>query len=170
MHIYWTYQEIIRMLTNIKIINLPSFFSFSGKSSRKTHSRLYRFVNRQANYLKHAANSSKFVDYTSITCRFSIPIRLPDVIYTNMIIFNRDNNDSITTSTIKNISLKQILQLIEYNRKFYEEPMLPIYMSNISSSTTVNYTTIKDDLVMIKSTLDNNDDEPNNLNVAVLDE
>jgi len=115
--------------------------------------------------LKNSNNLSKFVDYTSITCRFSIPIRLPDVIYVNVIIFNRDNNDSKTATLIKNVSPQQILGLIEYNKKFYDEPMLPTYSARVSSPTTINNTT-NDDLVM----LNNKEDEPGNHNIVVLDE
>jgi hypothetical protein len=112
----------------------------------------------------HADNLSRFVDYTSITCHFSIPIRLPDVIYVNIIIFNRDNNNSITAASIQNISLQQILQLIEYNKNFYNEPMLPIYSTNRSSPTT------NDDLVIVNKSSDQNEDESLNHNIVVLDE
>jgi hypothetical protein len=140
------------------------FFLFSEKRRAKIHGRIYRFFNRKANYTKHADNLSRFVDYTSITCHFSIPIRLPDVIYVNIIIFNRDNNNSITAASIQNISLQQILQLIEYNKNFYNEPMLPIYSTNRSSPTT------NDDLVIVNKSSDQNEDESLNHNIVVLDE
>ncbi|CAF1139101.1 unnamed protein product [Rotaria sordida] len=146
--------------------------NYSGKYRVKVYGRVHRFFNHQGNYFKHAENLSKYVDYTSITCHFSIPIQLPDVIYINVIIFNRVNNNSITTTSIKNISLQDILQLIEYYKKFYNEPMLPIYSSRILSPTTMNNTT-HNDLVMINTTLDDNnddDDEPLNDDITVLDE
>ncbi|CAF0895825.1 unnamed protein product [Rotaria sordida] len=150
------------------ILNIST--NYSEKRRVKAHGRIHRIFNRKANYLKHANNLSEFVDYTSITCRFSIPIRLPDVIYVNIIIFNRDNNNTLTiaSSSIKNISLQDIFQLIEYNKKFYDEPMLPIYSSRISSLTRINNMT-PDDLVVI-NTISDNDDEPLNDNIAVLDE
>ncbi|CAF1009967.1 unnamed protein product [Rotaria sordida] len=146
--------------------------NYSGKYRVKVYGRVHRFFNHQGNYFKHAENLSKYVDYTSITCHFSIPIQLPDVIYINVIIFNRVNNNSITTTSIKNISLQDILQLIEYYKKFYDEPMLPIYSSRILSPTTMNNMT-HNDLVMINTTLDDNnddDDEPLNDDITVLDE
>ncbi|CAF4188508.1 unnamed protein product, partial [Rotaria sp. Silwood2] len=151
---------------NERVLDIST--NYSEKRRVKSHGRVYRFFNRKANYFKHANNLSKFVDYTSITCRFSIPIRLPDIIYVNVIIFNRDNNNSITTTSIKNISLQDILQLIEYNKKFYNEPMLPKYSPGILSPTTMNNMT-NDDIVMINATLDN-DDEPLDHSIAVLDE
>ncbi|CAF3763663.1 unnamed protein product, partial [Rotaria sp. Silwood1] len=56
-------------------------------------------------------------------------------------------------------------------KKFHDEPMLPINSSRISSPTTMNNMT-HNDLVMINTTLDNNndDDEPLNDNIAVCDE
>jgi hypothetical protein len=155
MNVYLTYQQIIRMLQKpnpIKSIYPKlwfDFFLFSEKRRTKIHGRLYRFFNRKANYLRHANNLSRFVDYTLITCRFSIPIRLPDVICVNVIIYNRDNNNSITATSIKNVPLEQILELIEYNKKFYKEPMLPVYSTNTSFPTT------NDHLVMVN----NNEDE-----------
>ncbi|CAF4746596.1 unnamed protein product [Rotaria sp. Silwood1] len=145
---------------------------YSGKHRVKAYGRAHLFFNHQGNYLKHVKNLSKFIDYTSITCHFSMPIQLPDAIYVNVIIFNRDNNNSITTTSNKNISLQDILQLIEYNKKFHDEPMLPIDSSRISSPTTMN-NMIHKDLVMINTTLDNNnddDDELLNNNITVLDE
>ncbi|CAF1494043.1 unnamed protein product, partial [Rotaria sordida] len=138
---------------NRRILDIST--NYSGKRHIKAYSRVHRFFNYLGNYLKHANNLSKFIDYTSITCQFSIPIQLPDVIYVNVIIFNRDNNNSITTTSIKNISLQDILQLIEYNKKFHDEPMLPIYSSRISSPTTMNNMT-HNDFVMINTTLNNN--------------
>ncbi|CAF4418918.1 unnamed protein product [Rotaria sp. Silwood2] len=117
---------------------------YSGKHRVKAYGRVHRFFNHQGNYLKHVKNLSKFIDCTSITCHFSTPIQLPDVIYVNVIIFNRDNNNSITTTSNKNISLQDILQLIAYNKKFHDEPMLPINSSRISSPTTMNNMTHKD--------------------------
>ncbi|CAF0762309.1 unnamed protein product [Rotaria sp. Silwood1] len=152
---------------NERILDIST--NYSEKRRVKTHGRVYRFFNRKANYLQHANNLSRFVDYTSTTCHFSIPIRLPDIIYVNIIIFNRDNNNSITTTSIKNVSLQDILQLIEYNKKFHDEPMLPTYSARILSPTTMNHTT-NDDLVMINAAVDNNDDEPLDDNIAVLDE
>ena len=122
---------------------------------------IYRFVNHKSNCLKNANDLSQFVDYTSITCRFSIPIRLPNVIYVNLTAFNRDNNNSLTTTTsIKNLTLPQIHQLIQYYKQFYDEPMLPINSTIISSPTT------NDDLVIVQ----NSEDEPINQNIVVLDE
>jgi hypothetical protein len=127
----------------------------------KTHGRVYRFFNRKANYLKKANNLSRFVDYTSITCHFSIPIQLPDVIYVNIIIYNRDNNNSKTDTLIKNVSSQLIFQLIEFNKKFYDKPMLPIYSTTVASPTTINNTTIDDN---------NKEDESLNHNIVLLDE
>ncbi|CAF4912541.1 unnamed protein product [Rotaria sp. Silwood1] len=145
--------------------------NYSEKHRVKAYDHVHRFFNHPDNHLKHANNLSKFIDYTSITCYFSIPIQLPNVIYVHVIIFNRDNNNSITTTSNKNISLQDILQLIECNKKFHDEPMLPINSSRISSPTTMNNMT-HNDLVMINTTLDNNndDDEPLNDNIAVCDE
>jgi hypothetical protein len=159
-----TYRQIIRIL--IHHLKTYLIFIFSGKLHPKTHGRAYRFFNRQSNYLKHDNNLSNFVDYTSITCRFSIPVRLPEVICVNVIIFNRDNNDSITTTTlIKNVSLQQILQLIEYHKQFNDLPILPMYSATSSSPTTIQNTT-NDDSVITQ----NDDDEPINHNIVVLDE
>jgi len=141
------------------------FCLFSEKRRTKPRQLLHQVFNHRAKFLKNGNNLSKFVDYTSITCRFSIPIRLPDVIYVNVIIFNRDNNNSKTATLIKNVSPQQILQLIEYNKKFYDEPMLPTYSTRVSSPTTINNTT-NDDLVMVN----NKEDETENPNIVVLDE
>lgn len=127
----------------------PSSLS-SGKRRVKTHGRFYRLFNRKANYLKHADKYSRFVDYTSITCRFSIPIRLPDVICVNVIIYNRDKSNSITTSSIKNISFQQITELIGFNKRFYDVPMLPSYSAIVPSpSLQINSTTDEDDELLI---------------------
>jgi hypothetical protein len=150
------------MLKKISLlIKIFAFFLFSEKRRTKKHSWIYAFFNHKANYLKNANKLSKFVDYTSITCRFSIPIRLPDVIIVNVIIFNRDNNDSKTVTLIQNVSPQQILQLIEYNKQFYDEPMLPTYSAIGSSFTTTNNTT-NDDLVIVN----HKEDEPVNNNIA----
>jgi len=149
-------QQIVN--PNERILDIST--NYSEKRCATKRRRLYGFFNHQAKFLKNAKNLSRFVDYTSITCRFSIPIRLPDVIYVNVIIFNRDNNNSEIATSLKNISPQQILQLIEYNKKFYDEPMLPIYSTRVSSPTTIN------DLVMV----DNKENESANHNIVVLDE
>ncbi|CAF4692902.1 unnamed protein product, partial [Rotaria sp. Silwood2] len=79
------------------ILNISK--DYSGEHREKAYGRVYRFFNHQGNNLKHIKNLSKFIDCTSITCHFSIPIQLPDLIYVNVIIFNRDNNNSITTTS-----------------------------------------------------------------------
>jgi hypothetical protein len=120
----------------------------------------------------HANNLSQFVDYTSITCRFSIPIRLPDVICVNITIYNRDNNNSISTATtaaIKNVSSERIRELIDYNGKFYTEPMLPTYSNMIASTGTIHNMAADDETLVIDHS-NNDDDEPLTNNIVVLDE
>ncbi|UJR35359.1 hypothetical protein I4U23_028116 [Adineta vaga] len=139
--------------------------NYSGKRRTKSHGRFYRIFNRKANYLKNATKLSRFVDYSSVTCRFSIPILLPDVICINVIIYNRDENNSLTTNSIKNVSLQQIVQLIEFNKKFHTKPMLPSYSTIVPSPSIQINTNSNDD----------DDDElivvhPNEDNIGVLDE
>ncbi|CAF4348928.1 unnamed protein product, partial [Adineta steineri] len=59
-------QQILN--PNEAILNLST--NYSEKRRIKFHGRIYRFFNHQGNYSKHANNLSKYVDYTSITCRF----------------------------------------------------------------------------------------------------
>lgn len=146
-----------------------SLFSSSQNYRSKQHGRAYRFLNRKANYLTHATKLARFVDYTSITCRYSIPIRLPNVIYVNLIIFNRDTNNSHSTPSTKNTSPDLILQLIGYNKKFYDQPILPNYSTMISSVTTV-HTMADDDRVIVPMHSDNKDEESLSPNIVVLDE
>jgi hypothetical protein len=116
---------------------------------------VHRFFNRKANYLKHASDLSRFVDYTSITCHFSIPIRLPAVISINVIIYNRDKNNGIAATSIKNVSHQQMLELIDFNRKFYAKPFLPTYSTIVSSpSIQMNASTDDDDLVLVSDNVD----------------
>ncbi len=110
--------------------------------------------------MKNANKFNRFVDYTSITCHFSIPTRLPDVIYINVIIFNRDNNNSETVTSIQNITSQQLVELIEYNKSFYDEPRLPTYSTIVPSPTTT------DDLGMTNT----KEDQSSDLNIVVLDE
>ncbi|CAF2071959.1 unnamed protein product, partial [Rotaria magnacalcarata] len=118
-----TFNETI-LNPNETILDIST--DYFGNYHAKTHGRIYRFFNHQAKYLKDAENLSKFVDYTSITCHFSIPIPLSHIAFVNVIIYNRDNNNSTTTISLKNISLQDILSLIEYHKKFYNAPMLPL--------------------------------------------
>jgi hypothetical protein len=84
-------------------------------------------------------------DYTSISCHFSIPIKLPEVICINIIIYDHNNNNSITT-TLKNVPLEKIIELIEYNRQLYKESILPLSLSkNSNATTTDNLIRIEDD-------------------------
>ncbi|CAF5109460.1 unnamed protein product, partial [Rotaria magnacalcarata] len=152
---------------NASILQIST--DYSHKQCIKPHGRVYRFSNRKGNYTKISKNLSKFVDYTSITCRFSIPIEIPEVAYISVIIFNRYTNNSMTTSSIKNITLQDICQLIEFNKKFYDQPMLPSNLP-ITSSLTTNNNTTNDDLLMINNAPDNNDDDILDNNIAVLDE
>ncbi|CAF0780260.1 unnamed protein product [Adineta ricciae] len=139
-------QQILN--PNERVLDIST--NYSGKRRVKTHGRFYRFFNRKANYLKHADKYSRFVDYTSTTCRFSIPIRLPDVICVNVVIYNRDKSNSITTSSMKNVSFQQIIELIEFNKKFYNVPVLPSYSTIVSSpSLQINSTTDDDDELLI---------------------
>lgn len=141
--------------------NIHSCFCFSSEKRRvKKHGRVYRFFNHRSNFIKHANALARYVDYTSISCRFSIPIRLPEIAYVNIIIYNRDNNNSKTTTPVEKISLGEILQLIEFNKKFYKEPILPSY-SNMASSLTTT-----DDFNVVE----NNDVPLSTDNIVVLDE
>lgn len=97
---------------------------------------MYRFFNHKANFIKHAYALARFVDYTSISCRFSIPIRLPEIIYVNLIIYNRDHNNSKSITPLQNVTLQDVLQLIEFNKKFYHEPIVPMYSAMALSPTT----------------------------------
>jgi len=117
--------------------NTQIYFLFSEKRRFKTHGRVYRFVNYRSERANTSQSPSRFVDYTSITCRFSIPIRLPDVIYVNVIIHNRDNNNATANVILKNLSEQDIRQLIEFQKKFYHQPRLPTY-STIVLSRSMN--------------------------------
>ena len=136
-------------------------FSFSGHYRNKKRGRIYRLLNRKSNYIKNVENVD-FVDYTSINCRFSTPTKLPEIICLNIIVFNRENN-SISTTSIKNVSLQKILSLIEYNKRFYPEPLFLSYSLATSSVRMPNATTsenLSDDI----------DNERLQRNTAVLDE
>jgi len=126
---------------NERILNI------SQSSRSETHGIVYRYFNRTANYLKHAKKFSRFVDYTSITCRFPIPIGLPEVICVNTIIFNRDNNNK------NDRPLEQVARLIDFNKKFYDQPMLPTDSTRISSITTAQ-TTENNDVIIDRNQLD----------------
>ncbi|CAF3352002.1 unnamed protein product [Rotaria socialis] len=153
---------------NARILQIST--DYSHKRYIKSHGRVYRFFNRKANYTKISKNLSQFVDYTSITCRFSIPIEIPEVAYISVIIFNRYTNNSTTITSTKNITLQDICQLIEFNKKFYDQPMLPSNLPMASSLTTNNNNTTNDDLLMINNAPNNNDDDLLDNNIAVLDE
>jgi hypothetical protein len=77
-----------------------------------------------------------------------------------VIIFNRDNNNSKTVTSVENISSQQLLELLEYNKIYYDEPMLPTYSTIVPSPTTT------DDLGMAN----NKDDQSSDHNIVVLDE
>jgi len=77
-----------------------------------------------------------------------------------VIIFNRDNNNSKTVTSVENISSQQLLELLEYNKSYYDEPMLPTYSTIVPSPTTT------DDLGMTN----NKDDQSSDHNIVVLDE
>ncbi|CAF0727699.1 unnamed protein product [Didymodactylos carnosus] len=87
------------------------------------HGLLYRFFNCGPKYLYHNDKYTP-VDYTSVSCHFSIPIQLPEVICVSIIIYNRDNSDN-TMVSLKNVSLDDIVQLIHYNSQYYKTPVLP---------------------------------------------
>ncbi|CAF0814063.1 unnamed protein product [Adineta steineri] len=142
-------QQILN--PNEAILNLST--NYSEKRRIKFHGRIYRFFNHQGNYSKHANNLSKYVDYTSITCRFSIPIQIPDVICINIIIFNRDNNNSLTATSMKNVPLQQIVELIDFNKQFYDKLILPTYSTIIPSPSIYN-NIINDDVVIINNAED----------------
>lgn len=128
----------------------------------KKHGRVYRFFNHKANFIKHANALARYVDYTSISCRFSIPIRLPEIIYVNLIIYNRDHNNSKTIIPLQNLTPQDVLQLIEFNQKFYNEPIVPTY-----STTALSPTTTMDDFNVINNT----EVQPSTPdNIVVLDE
>ncbi|CAF1136833.1 unnamed protein product [Rotaria magnacalcarata] len=142
---------------------------YSANQIVSSHGRIYRFFYREETYTKPTKNSSSFVDYTSATCRFSIPIPLSEVAFVNIIIFNRDHNDSTTTVSIKNITLEDISRLIQFNKKFYTEPLLPIHSAHVASSTRNNNTT-NHNVFLVDITSDKNDHESLNHNISVLDE
>ena len=143
---------------------------FRQKFLPKTHGRIYRHFNRKAKYLTDATKLARFVDYTSATCRFSIPILLPDLIYVNIIIFNRDQNNSHSNSSMKNITLQDVVQLINYNKKYYPKPILPTFLPMISSATTLQ-TVTTDDVGITTQPTEHDDDEPLlTSNIVVLDE
>lgn len=116
---------------NERILDIST--NYSEKRRFKNHGRIYRFVNYRSKHTKLSEAPSRFVDYTSITCRFSIPIRLPDVIYVNIIIYNRDNNHASTNSTINNLSPQDIHHLIQFYKQFYDKPQLPTYSAMVLS-------------------------------------
>ncbi|CAF4750014.1 unnamed protein product, partial [Rotaria magnacalcarata] len=142
---------------------------YSANQIVSSHGRIYRFFYREETCTKPTKNSSSFVDYTSATCRFSIPIPLSEVAFVNIIIFNRDHNDSTTTVSIKNITLEDISRLIQFNKKFYTEPLLPIHSAHVASSTRNNNTT-NHNVFLVDITSDKNDHESLNHNISVLDE
>ena len=165
MNIFSIFQQIIRMFRNEcdEFFCEYSLWISSEKRRMKTHGRVYRFFNHKANFIKQANALARFVDYTSITCRFSIPIRLPEIGYVNIIIYNRDNHTSKTSTPAENISLQDILQLIEFNKKFHNEPILPSYSAIASSPTTTDDFNVMND--------DDGDDAPTSPdNIVVLDE
>jgi hypothetical protein len=58
---------------------------------------------------------------------------------------------------------------MEYYKKFYHEAILPIHTS-MSSSSTINEKMVNDNAAPISNTSDDNDDEPFNANIVLLDE
>ncbi|CAF1511366.1 unnamed protein product [Didymodactylos carnosus] len=137
--------------------------------SEKRHikyGRVRNFFNRKPKYIQDRIISSRFIDYTSISCHFTIPVFLPEVICVNIIIFNRDND---TTTSLKNISFDEIIKLIAYNKQFYYGPMLPSHLTIVPTVTNTTDNTevaMTDELVMV----DNNDNEMFDQNIVVLDE
>ena len=74
-----------------------------------------------------------------------------------------------TTAAIQDVSSERIRELIDYNAKFYTEPVLPTYSNMIASTGTIhNMVTDDETLVIDHSTKD--DDEPLMNNIVVLDE
>ena len=90
----------------------------------------------------------------------------------NIIIYNRDNNNSITTATtaaIKDVSSERIRELIDYNAKFYTEPALLTYSNMIASTGTI-HNMVTDDETLVVDHANMDDDEPLTNNIVVLDE
>ena len=170
-------ERILDISTNYSLVKKKhlhfSFITidfFREKLRPKTHGRMYRHFNRQAKYLTNATKLARFVDYTSITCRFSIPIRLPDVIYVNILVFNRDNNNNAHSNTsIKTITPQDVLNLITYIKKYHPDLMLPIFSPMISSVTTLQ-TMTTDDAALVTHQPEHDDEPLLTSNIVVLDE
>lgn len=71
---------------------------------------------------------------------------------------------------MKNITLQDVLQLINYNKNYHPEPILPTFSPMISSATTLQ-TVTTDDVAITTQPTEHDDDEPLlTSNIVVLDE
>lgn len=158
--------RILDISTNYSYVNKENqsfyifVFFFRHKLRVKTHGKMYRYFNYEGKYKKNA-KAAKFVDYTSVTCRFTIPIRLPEIAYVNVIIFNRENNNSITATALKNVTIEDIRQLLDFDKKCYDERMLPTCVPGVSSLDR-NDSMTTDDVVVVNVSRDKNDDDSSN--------